>query len=83
MLQVQVVSNRCVQPGSQQAAGTRLLVEDLKLLPHAAQSHFTAADWIRFRSHKKYDTYRDSIKSIICHHLVLSMLDTNFYEIAT
>lgn len=83
MLQVEVVRNRCVQPGSQQTAGMRLLGEDLKLLHHAAQGHCTAAGWIPLRSHKKFDTYIDSINLIICHQLVLSMLDTSFYEIVT
>lgn len=83
MLQVQVVKNCCVQPGSQQRAGVHLLGEDLKLLHHATHGHCTAAGWIPLRSPQKYDTYIDSINLIICHQLVWSMLGTNFYEIAT
>lgn len=82
MLQVQIVRNRHVQPGSQ-TMGMSLLGQDLKLLHHTAHGHFTAAGWIPLRSHKKYDTYVDSINLIICHPLVLSMLVTNFYETAT
>lgn len=61
MLQVQVVRNRCVQPGSQGAG------KDSKLLHHAACGHCTAAGQILCKSHEEYEGYVDSVHLIICH----------------
>lgn len=79
-LQVQVARNRCVQPGSQ-GAGRRLQGKDSKLLHHAAYGHCTAAGWIPLKSHEEFERYIDSVHLIICHQLILSMLDTSCYFI--
>lgn len=79
MLQVQVVRNHCVQPGSLKncrRASSRRLETAEPCCPRPLH-----CSWLRsFKESRK--RHPDAINLITCHQILWSILNTNFYEIA-